>query len=159
MTTIVYRDGVLAADSQATVGNLIVPGGTQKLHRLRDGSVASMAGIASAGRGFIAWLDRGAKGDRPTLEGTVVVHLTADGCIEYDEFGTNPVDEFQAWGSGQQVATGALYAGCTAEAAVQIACLADTGTSEPVYTAGYEAPKAPKARKSEKAKSPKKGKK
>lgn len=155
MTTIAYRDGILAADSQGTVGNLIVPGGTKKLFRLEDGSVAAFCGIASAGRNFVNWLDQGAPGERPSLEHSTVIHLTADGCVEYDEFGTNPVEEFQAWGSGAEIATGALYAGCSAEAAVQIACIADTGSSEPVFTAGYE---KPAKRKSEKAKSRKKAK-
>lgn len=155
MTTIAYRDGILAADSQATTGTLIMPGGTKKLYRLSDGSVAAFCGIASAGRNFVNWLDRGAPGERPSLENSCVIHLTADGCVEHDEFGINPVEEFQAWGSGAEIATGALYAGCSAEAAVQIACIADTGTSEPVMTAGYE---KPKGRKSEKTKSRKKAK-
>lgn len=45
MTTIAYRDGILAGDSRITRGEVLLPAGQKKLFRLPDGSIAGTTGV------------------------------------------------------------------------------------------------------------------
>lgn len=142
MTTIAYKDGVLAADSRATRGNTIVPGVTPKLHRMSDGSVATSCGTTANGRAFIRWLDAGKEGKAPDLDKGTVIHLQADGKVfEYwDEHPVQTHGPFEAWGSGADFALAAMHLGFNAEDAVKAACKCDTGSAEPVFTMRLELP-------------------
>jgi ATP-dependent protease HslVU (ClpYQ) peptidase subunit len=46
MTTVAYRDGVLAADSRVTVGDMVLTDKATKVHRLRDGHLFGWSGNA-----------------------------------------------------------------------------------------------------------------
>lgn len=58
MTVIVYRDGVLAADTGAFMGNIIV-GNVHKLHRTPRGVLVACAGNVPDVYRFRKWADRG----------------------------------------------------------------------------------------------------
>lgn len=130
MTTIVYRAGVLAADSLCRVGDWNAPYAVEKLFRMKDGSVCGVCGNYTEALAFIAWLNDGKKKDvRPPLAGSTVVQATAVGVIVHESEGCYPVKgDFGAWGSGLPVALGALHMGATAEEAVNVAALVDEGT-------------------------------
>lgn len=129
MTTLAYRNGILAADGKATRGDMIVELDAKKLRRLRDGSVTGVTGTPASAEPFIEWLNSGAQDGRPTLGGnTCVVHLRNDGTIRvYEDGGWTDEDpsSFLAWGSGWQIATTAMACGKSALEAVKLAAHMD----------------------------------
>ncbi|MDB6036001.1 MAG: proteasome and subunit [Verrucomicrobiales bacterium] len=139
MTTIAFRDGILASDSLASYGETKVPGDMQKLFRLRDGSAAGVTGSEGEWRRVIAWLDgdRGAPQPQPIGENrSSVIVLHIDGTIEIFEDGYHFTEssKFMAWGSGQPAALGALHAGMSAADAVRIATMVDKSSGGAVQT-------------------------
>ena len=136
MTTVAYRDGVLAVDSQVTDGNRFE--GAAIKWRKGNGWVAAVAGSLSAINILdeISILSNG----RPVLphkemdessEGFIV---TESGVFYFSRHGVTTWDApFYAAGSGGTLAIGAMAHGASAEEAVQIACKYDTKTCEPVY--------------------------
>ena len=132
MTTIAYRDGVLATDSLVSSGNERA-GYTPKAGR--KGRLL-FAGSGSSGliRRFAAWLMAGAQGDPPALkEGEhtagVYVFLPDDRVVWFYECGHECLSTpFWAAGSGGHFAKGAMAMGAIAEEAVRIAIQHDTGS-------------------------------
>jgi ATP-dependent HslUV protease subunit HslV len=130
MTTIAYRDGVLAADSLVTAQGI------------REGAmtkIAKVGRVLAAGcgngvriRAFLDWVRGGMKGAPPAMgdnseavilaPGHPVVYVGSDGLM------TQEGCEFYALGSGSRIAYGALAAGASAEEAVRIAARYDTST-------------------------------
>ena len=53
MTTIAYRNGVLAADGLGTRGSWLLPGKAQKLFRMKDGGMAAITGDYANGCQYI----------------------------------------------------------------------------------------------------------
>jgi ATP-dependent protease HslVU (ClpYQ) peptidase subunit len=47
MTTIAYRDGILAADGRTTYGDTIFTDNSRKIHRLSDGALFALCGDVS----------------------------------------------------------------------------------------------------------------
>lgn len=132
MTTIVYRDGLMAADTASFTheGNLRAPFRVSKLRRLSDGSVIGGAGMRRDIVRFGEWLET-RNGERPTTgneytiiqalpDGRVVIH---DGPDEWEVRGV-----FCAAGSGAAAAYGALFMGASAREAVEIAMKLDPWT-------------------------------
>jgi ATP-dependent protease HslVU (ClpYQ) peptidase subunit len=137
MTTIAYKDGVLAADSRITRGNVVSAGGYNKLRVLDDGSVVGGAGHTANIVAFGDWLNDGKQGSAPEMsDGTVVVHLQNDGRLfEYwGEQGIEFTGPYEAWGSGYQFALAAMYLGKSAKEAVEVACAIDSNSGLPVHT-------------------------
>lgn len=155
MTTIAYRNGVMAADSQVTKGadgvtTAIVPECPAKLHRLPDGAIIGISGTFEAA---LAWLDAAKAGGLAAARG---IDIGVETCIlsatagEVDCLGRQalrmwmragsfelcqPVTTgFYAMGSGKAAALGALYAGADALAAVQIAARIDPYTGGEIMT-------------------------
>ncbi len=151
MTTIAYRDGVLAADSQTTIQT--EAGGSRKFrctpklltkNVLIDGEpqevIIALAGESAPGLAFFNWFD----GDFETkdtpeifvqnLPDFTALVLFAHGLYEFDAYCTADkiIEPFYAIGSGAKAALGAMHAGATAEQAVEIACKVDPYTSGPV---------------------------
>jgi ATP-dependent protease HslVU (ClpYQ) peptidase subunit len=129
MTTIAYRDGKVAVDTQATSGGWVVPKPSLKYRRLEDGSLAVISGEMERFIGFVAWLEaRG--GERPCLgDDTRVIHFKCGKIMVYEGRGQfDETGEFGAWGSGWPAAVGALFAGATARQAVEIAAKVDPYT-------------------------------
>src|SRR5437868_819710 len=125
MTTVVYRDGILAADSRGTCAGWITPAKETKLFRLQDGRAAAVTGQWAIAKKLLDWV----QGDRsaPQPEGDARVIAIGKGKIEVFEDGASYIEaaKFAAWGSGFPPALGALHAGASAEDAVRIACLVD----------------------------------
>lgn len=136
MTTIAYRWGVMAADSRAMVGGWKASYGSDKLHRLPDGTVAGVVGEYASAVRFVVWLQSGEAGDNPGLSEASVIRMLKDGSlIIYEENGAFPVrTEFGAWGSGSPAANAAMYMGADAAKAIEIAALLDDSTGGKVIT-------------------------
>lgn len=137
MTTIAYRDGVLAADSLVTLGNTKVHGCYQKIQRI-DGYLVGSAGSVAACQAFIDWV-KYAEDDQAPPKGEynaiIVNHKGKLREIEGGHFLPSPRGaKFTAIGSGAPFALAAMYAGASATEAVKIAAKIDTSTGLPVKT-------------------------
>lgn len=155
MTTIVYRDGIMAADSRVVKGaegvpEAIMPERAVKLFRLADGTVAGISGDFEAA---LRWFDAAKAGG---LASVVGIDIGANTSIltatpgEDDGVGGQALRMwmhagsyllghpamvgFYAMGSGKAAALGALYAGADALAAVQIAARIDPYTGGEIMT-------------------------
>lgn len=132
MTTIAYRDGVLAADTMVSRDGM-VSGYTVKVER-RGPIFAAYAGNCAMGQAFLDWFRKGMKGDPPPMvdgDCSCAGILIADDAII--EWSGQPRPDwikapFAAWGSGAQFALGAMAFGATAESAVYAAMTLDHGT-------------------------------
>lgn len=132
MTTIAYRDGVLASDTLITSG-ANVSGHYQK-GRVRGRLLYASAGSCGLGDRFEAWIRDGCAGEHPKLKegesSAQCVVFLPDGLMAwFHEDGMTPVRApFHAIGSGSAYAIGAMAAGASAPDAVRIAMQHDTGT-------------------------------
>lgn len=136
MTTIAYRNGILAADTATFIheGNTRVPEGSgRKIVRLSDGSCVAGSGIKREISEFARWCETGNNPEkRPSFDLSTVIRVWPDGRGEvydgkYDERDISGC-EFYAIGSGSAAALGAMYAGASASEAVQIAMKIDPWT-------------------------------
>lgn len=136
MTTIVYRDGVLASDSLSSSGSCADPAPFPKIRRLRDGRLFGICGSLSLFGPFLEWLEKG--GPRPEAKDSSILVISADGksAVNYEDGGFFPqsVSPWIAIGSGYAVAQGALHMGASAKRAVQIAALVDNSTGGEVIS-------------------------
>jgi hypothetical protein len=152
MTTIAYKNGVIAADSRVTVDS--EAGGsrnfhTEKLFRRRvningieQEVIMATAGESAPGSLFVEQFGSGKSlpeirdvfGDSD-VDFTVLL-VTQAGLFEVDKWCVmEPVYEpFYAIGSGAKLAMGAMEAGASAARAVEIACKRDPYTAPPVVT-------------------------
>ena len=157
MTTIAYRDGVLAADSRVTVDN----GSGARMHtcrklfrkRVTEGKkqfevIIATAGESSPGMVFVDWYGSG----KPVPE--IFLHIDADftclvltpkGLFEYDTFcrGEEIEEDFYAIGSGAMAALAAMHCGKSALDAVRIAARVDTYTGGRVVSESLAPRKKP----------------
>lgn len=152
MTTIAYRDGVIAADSCVSLQT--EAGGArkfrcEKLYRKQvkgprgksEWIVIGLAGESAPGLVFLDWY--GTDKEKPTdlIEGSAdftALILTKRGLFEADAY-CRPekiLNRFYAVGSGAKAAMGAMYAGATAKRAVQIAAKIDPYTAGPFAVMG-----------------------
>lgn len=135
LTTIAYRDGVMAADTQATDYNAISR--VQKLWRLPDGGVVGVCGETRRCYAGVKWLLDGEKGDPPSIEGAYLIIVRADGTIwvAEGEFPAYPVmGDAIAHGCGRDAAVMAMRLGKSAVEAVFEACGQDAMSSPPVQS-------------------------
>ncbi len=140
MTTVAYRDGVMAADGRGNVNGRIVSSVDVKIRRLSDGSLATGCGSSAIIATYLKWLeDRSTP--RPSLmsvvdkeDGATVFVVRKDGRIERHEpdgIEVEPEDlPFFSCGSGAMAALAAMHMGAGSKRAVEIACLCD------VYSGG-----------------------
>lgn len=137
MTTIAYKDGFLEADKRVTAGwGHIVSDEHEKIRTLEKGSIAVITGCANLESEFISFAE--GKGSRPSIksedsDATLIEAFKKNGdvfIVTHHESGPmslkNP--EFCAFGSGREVAMGAMHAGKTAAEAVRIASMVDAYT-------------------------------
>lgn len=131
MTTIVYRDGVMASDTGAAFGGVFHPW-ARKMVRGRGGDLYGGAGNAAEVTAFFAWVEGGCVGDIPVPrllenDGSSFIILIArpDPGSPVELYTANGTERYHApcmaIGSGAEVAFGALYAGADAETAVRAA--------------------------------------
>jgi hypothetical protein len=136
VTTIAYKDGVLAADTLST-RNGAREGVAIKIFRRGD-LLAGASGCSARCKYFRDWFVDGCKGDCPPMgdleknwaEGFIIM---ADGRLvtfgptaSWAEAGM--YSDMNAWGSGADFARGAMTAGASAEEAVRIAMHWDTNS-------------------------------
>ena len=152
MTTIAWKNGVLASDSRVTVES--EAGGSRsfncdKLFRKRvmfngreQEVLLATAGEAAAGELFVEWF--GSTKEASEMRDSFVLGqadftiliVTEDGLFEADKWcKLSPVKEdVYAIGSGSKVALGAMAAGASAARAVEIACKYDPYSAAPIHT-------------------------
>lgn len=141
MTTIVYRNGVLASDTRMTSGGWVDAGRAVKVRRLGDGTLIGLTGnyaMASVAADQVA----AGNTEPKTGDGARVIQIKPDGTItvfEDDAKHELSGTDFYAWGSGSIPALGALYAGANAEEAVRIAMKVDPNTGGDVVSVRHEA--------------------
>lgn len=130
MTTITYRDGVLAADSRSSGSGFIYSDSGQKFWKLPDGRLAAGSGELAEVETFVRWLSGGAKKERPKLPNSRVVVAEKSGIRHVFEGDGDFTDrsKFSAWGSGAPAALGAMHMGADAIQAVEIASKIDPFT-------------------------------
>lgn len=136
MTTIVYRDGVMAGDRRVTNGHVIEPEVTKIFKRESDGALIGAAGTLGLAARFTRWFLQGEKGDPPELfakEGdceaeAIIVRPNCRSETHYKYGVIHLESEYYAIGSGACAALTALDLGCSAEDAVRAAARRDTGT-------------------------------
>lgn len=141
MTTVAYRDGLMATDSQATLNNTtILPGESKKVWRLADGSIAAGAGNAFTIAGILSQA-KAATEIKTDSYISSVLSVDASGTVRVHENGaTIEVRNapFFAIGSGAPAAIAAMHCGATAEEAVQAAIKVDVFSSGAVQTIRVE---------------------
>lgn len=148
MTTIVYKDGVLACDMQCSYGRHCVAINKLVYHPKQE-VVRAISGDLSCGEA--AWESilkkekipsnfNGMFGqkqeDNPDF---TIVYLYADGSLFVYLEGARKAyphsAEYDAWGSGARIALGALYMGATPAEAVLASCKHDMQTGIGVMVA------------------------
>lgn len=139
MTTVAFRDGVLAADSFATDDASAIQ--VRKIARLPKGDVAGGAGSLPEVTQALQWLAKGGKGAAPSIEGSTLL-FTVDGALHLAGGGWPgvPVKGFAAIGSGAQGALVAMKLGCTAEQAVSAVAGIDPATGGEIDVLAYVKP-------------------
>lgn len=132
MTTLAYRDGVLASESLVSSGSQRA-GFMQKSRRIGDLLYASCGSAGLTDR-LESWLRSGAKGPPPSLKegdatGSVFVFMPDDMIVWFHADGQSAMRApFWASGSGGPYALGAMSMGATAEQAVRAAIEHDTAS-------------------------------
>lgn len=135
MTTLVWCDGVLAADSRCTRNDAVAAGSWPKIGHLPDGRIYGYCGSSAEARRVVRALERGES--PPDVSSATVIIASASGVlvIEDGESMELPADAlFGAWGSGGPAALGALHVGASAVAAVEAACQVDIYSGLPVQS-------------------------
>lgn len=134
MTTIAYRRGVLAADSQITSGDLRA-GRARKIGRHLD-VLAAWAGKVHDGQPFLRWVEGGMEGEPPEMEhATGALFFPKEEVVLFHSGGSESryVDTF-GMGTGGEIAQGAMLAGATPFEAVKAAIKLDIYSGGPVRT-------------------------
>lgn len=153
MTTISFKEGQLATDSQVSLGNIISNNDFNKVQRFDSNEFGSVyigaAGTLSHICEAFTFIEELFAGEQPDAikfgpDQFNIVMLTEDGKLKegiLTEASTNImwIDCEEPWaiGSGSQIAIGAMSAGKTAEEAVKIASQHDcyTNSNVKVYNA------------------------
>lgn len=144
MTAIVYKNGVMASDTQETVND--VPRRCVKLYKVGK-DVIGTAGNSYTGMMFVDWWKNGAQADdKPDLTNLDVDEEDFE-CLVWTKGKLYSVTRlfqlveinledhpYYAIGSGSAVAYGALAMGASAKRAVEIACDYDISCGLPVET-------------------------
>lgn len=144
MTTIAYRDGVIAADTRMCVGDSIV-GDVVKIARNSNGDLAGAAGDASYSFAFLNWftgMESGACPEAKQTDNSIdrgVIFRKNGTIIVYEPHGHFRASApYFAVGSGRPEALGAMHAGASAEGAVRAAIAHDAYTGGNVTVLRHE---------------------
>ena len=140
MTTVAYRDGVMAADSRAYSGDKTPIGSKQKIHRMPDGTLLGVSTTSIGGDALVRrWVESGCPvptNDTLKPESFTALMVKPSGDVFYANNNlewTGPLEvEFIAIGSGEHFALGAMAMGASAERAVEAAIGLDVWSAFPV---------------------------
>ena len=133
MTTVTYKDGIIASDSQSDwFYNEI---GVKKIFRVQ-GMVIGCAGSAAIGSQFVEWMS--GKGNKPVIvddDAFSAIVIKKGKCCQYDK-GLVPLysEPYAAIGSGAKFAIAAMDCGKSAKDAVKIARRRDSYTGGHIHT-------------------------
>ena len=147
MTTIAYKQGIVACDKQATDG-CTVTGGSFKMVK-GEASTYVITGTLTRGVRFTNWLEGGQEGKAPKLKDTIVFEMdntTGKAQVWEDKVPLPIEDTYWAHGSGGEVALGAMYMGASVEEAIRAATKHDTYTGKGVQVVYSKAAKKRLAR-------------
>lgn len=153
MTTVAYRNGVIASESRVTQDDMIVPSHQPKIFRLPDGTLFGWCGTLCIALQMLQYmLDDDAKECPTWRDNTEVIHIDEKGRVRTYE-GIAGVwiparAPYVAIGSGSPYAYGAMAAGADAIAAVKIAKKFDTSSGGPVRSLRLKEEKKCKTKKS-----------
>lgn len=130
MTTIAYKDGVLAADTRATIGDVIDPSEHKKVFRLKNGALVGSAGTPGETRVILKKLRKNPDDFESIKSPNNVIYIKPDGKIfEHDGSGWSPINaKYAAIGSGHLPALVAMRLGKSAREAIKIAIEFDKNT-------------------------------
>lgn len=141
MTTIAYRQGVIAADTQMIQGTSII-GHITKIVRRDDGALCGGAGDLAWVQAFHRWFLEGCEGEPPRFDddcskGLIIRRRKPIEVFEsIGAFEFKP--EFVAIGSGKEFALGAMQVGASAKRAVKAAMAFDPGTGGAIMTLSHD---------------------
>jgi ATP-dependent protease HslVU (ClpYQ) peptidase subunit len=141
MTTIAYRDGVLAGDTRITEGENILPERERKVHRLRNGFMFGGCGASTQVVKLKTCVAKSLK--PPKLNDCNGIMITPQGEVWFYENGLwlRVKAPYIAIGRGRQYAFGALKQGASAVEAVRVACAFDVASGLPVHHITFRKPK------------------
>lgn len=128
MTTIAYRDGVLAADSLMTVGDTRA-GTMTKIYR-QGRLLIGFSGRSSNFESFRSWVKAGAEGRFASEGGNVFIIPPEGPAVIWgdNDYPWRESSDYWALGSGEHFALGAMAMGATAEEAVRVTATWDLAT-------------------------------
>lgn len=143
MTTWAYRDGILAADTQTTSGN-IRAGTVAKIRRAGPFLIA-ISGALSLCEAWASWVCSGMDPEREpervfghgsgneSERAYGTIFLGGEAYVFFEPSGSHICyAPFTADGSGRELAIGAMEMGATAVEAVQVAAKHDIATGGPI---------------------------
>jgi ATP-dependent protease HslVU (ClpYQ) peptidase subunit len=143
MTTIVYRDGILASDTQISYGSTLMPGSVRKIHKLSNGALYGFTGSLEVGEIMRRRVTKASDEDGPLeeevdLKGEVfeAIIVQPDGqilCFE-NRIWMEIKCPYIAMGSGKDYAYGALHMGASAKQALKTAMTLDPATGGRIIT-------------------------
>lgn len=155
ITTIAYKDGVIAMDSRVT-GDTVIYGHTTKGKATKDYLAAAAGGLQEV-QAFLDWVDAGYKQEDKKkfgLEGreveiqAIVVDKKKNIYFFEDRLYPFCVNAaFHALGSGTEIAMGAMAAGASAYSALKIASQYDSATGGPIKLLSFPKPLEKKIKK------------
>jgi len=132
MTTIVYKDGVLAGDGRVTVNDMVVTDKATKVHKIKGGWLYGWCGGVEDAEILKRALRKGLPDqlNNPQLNNITALLIDHAGTIALYEGSIWIVQKepYYAIGSGSPYALGALDAGADAIAAAKIATARDTNS-------------------------------
>lgn len=145
MTTVAFKEGTLAADSQMTSGGTKLR--VKKLRRMTDGSLFAGSGSPGLVNQMFRWANAGFPDnklkpnitDESEVECMLVNKATSAIVLIDEELEPLEIDgPFAAIGSGSAYALMAMRLGKTALEAVELAAEFDSDTSGPMHTMELE---------------------
>jgi len=132
VTTIAYRDGVMAADGRVTDGQLVVTYECKKIRKLSDGALFALCGDDYLEEAIVEWLEACEPETVPPTgkDFTAILVDTSGNLSTYSGVGERFLPwydvKFAAFGSGGELAYGAMEMGATADQAVAVAIRRNT---------------------------------
>lgn len=136
MTTIAYKNGVLAVDGLATYGQTPESVRAEKVIKAKDGRLFAICGDFGTTHAYAKMLASGTTPNPlPKDAGKVIEVRGRRSVIVHDAGGSYPLKAKEwSYGSGSDAARGAMMAGADAKKAVQIACKLDVHSGGIVRT-------------------------
>lgn len=132
MTTVAYKNGVLAADRRITSQSDVTTDRFRKIGKTRDGWLYAWAGEVAAAQRWVEWVlaeEKEHNAPKGNYNGLLV---SPRGWLEEYECGRPIVYprsmKVHALGSGRKAAMGAMLAGASPERAIKIAASLDSST-------------------------------